>query len=167
MALHRETTFKKTRSQYLTDHPALHGQPCAMRPTSLERRHGKGKGWDGKQHKSRQKCWKPCCRNSEMLISKSMTEAGSEPTRYKHMILMFFLWLWFFTILFKPSIVSVSVRHDLPRSFHSWKQIYHDLNLFHTALNLDTFNHFGVQKGKNIRSWVAKKRNITKRLNIS
>ena len=165
MALQRETTFKKTRSQYLADHPALHGQPCAMRPASLGRRHGKGCG--GKQHKLRQKCWKASYRISAMLISKSMSEAEPELTSYKHMICMFFPELWFFTVLFNPSIVSVSVRNDLPRSFHSWKQIYHDLYLFNTTLNLDTFNHFGVQKGKNIRSWVAKKRNIAKRLNIS
>ena len=72
MALHREMAFKKTRSQYLTDHPALHGQLCAMRPTSLEQRHGEGKGWDGKQHSLWQKCWKPCYRNSEMSTSKSV-----------------------------------------------------------------------------------------------
>ena len=80
MAHHRETTFKNTRSQYLTDHSALHGQPCAMRPTSLGRRHGKGLG--GK----RQKCWKASYRISAMLISKSMSEAESQPTSYKHII---------------------------------------------------------------------------------
>ena len=74
-------------------------------------------------------------------IAKAKVEMGSNTNRdrnvenhaeirthYSHrlLILMFFLWLWLFTILFKPSIVSVSVRHDLPRSGHSWKQIYND-----------------------------------------
>ena len=101
MALHWETTFKKTGSQYLTDHPALHGQPCAMRPTSLGRRHGKGLG------RKRQKCWKASYRISAMLISKSMSEAESQPTSYKHiMIFMFFPELWFFTIVLNARIVS-------------------------------------------------------------
>ena len=54
MALHRETTFKNTRNQYLTDHLVIHAQPRAMRPMNLGRRHGKG--WGGEQHKLRQKC---------------------------------------------------------------------------------------------------------------
>ena len=42
-AYHREMTFKKTRSQNLSDQPTLLGQPCAVGPTSLERRHGERK----------------------------------------------------------------------------------------------------------------------------
>ena len=164
MALHRETTFKKTRSQYLTDHSTLLGQPCAMRPTSLERRHGKGKGWDGKQHRPRQKCLKPCYRNSEMLISKSMSEAESQPTRYSTWEINFLPLLWFFTILFNPSIVSVSVGHDIPGGAQSWNMSLQS-DLYTSSLwilpSISVYNRAKRQELDIQRSQKAKQRNST------
>ena len=136
MAFHRETTFKKTRSQYLTDHHALNGQPCAMRPTNLGRRHGEGKGWDGKQHSLWQKCWKPCYRNSEMSTSKSMSEAESEPTSY---IIWYYLSL---IVVFNNNVqpqykFCVGSSWFAYRRVHSWHMsVQSELSIYITTMDI-------------------------------
>ena len=55
-----------------------------------------------------------------MLISKSMSEAESQPTRYSTWEINFLPLIVIFHHTVNPSIVSVSVGHDMPGGAPSW-----------------------------------------------